>query len=158
MMKVFFLGLCLACLSFAADGPLPEYILGEYKYESSENYDEFLTDLGLNWFTRQIIQSVNPRITISQGGGKIKLTLGSSLFSSTSEFELGVPFMEKDPRGGNVPAIATFAGNSLKKVLTPTEDPAYTEIRTFTENGKRMTVTLSVVGSPITATRYFQKV
>ncbi len=34
------------------------------------------------------------------------------------------------------------AGNSLKKVLTPTEDPAYTEIRTFTENGKRMTVTL----------------
>jgi len=36
----------LACLSFAADGPLPEYILGEYKYESSENYDEFLTDLG----------------------------------------------------------------------------------------------------------------
>ena len=36
----------LTCLSLAADGPLPEYVIGEYKYESSENYEEFLTDLG----------------------------------------------------------------------------------------------------------------
>ena len=33
---------------------LPEYMLGEYVLETSEGFDDYMWQLGVNWFTRKV--------------------------------------------------------------------------------------------------------
>ena len=48
----------LACLSTSALAQtptlLPEYMLGEYVLETSEGFDDYMWQLGVNWFTRKV--------------------------------------------------------------------------------------------------------
>ena len=32
---------------------LPEFMLGEFKMETSEGFEDFLYEIGVNWFTRK---------------------------------------------------------------------------------------------------------
>ena len=48
--------LCLALLAAAAQaaGPLPQYMVGKYVLETSEGFDNYMWELGVNWFTRKV--------------------------------------------------------------------------------------------------------
>ena len=43
--------LLLPSLAFAAQ--LPEHMLGQYQLETSEGFTAFMSEIGVNWFTRQ---------------------------------------------------------------------------------------------------------
>jgi hypothetical protein len=44
--------------------------IGTWDYESSENFDEFLKDMGLNFMLRKMAASAKPKVTISRNGEK----------------------------------------------------------------------------------------
>ena len=39
----------------AQTGPLQPYMLGEFQLETSEGFEDFMYQLGVNWFTRKVV-------------------------------------------------------------------------------------------------------
>ena len=48
------LSLLLAVTSVHCSGPLPEYMVGEYVLETSEGFNNYMYEVGVNWFTRKV--------------------------------------------------------------------------------------------------------
>ena len=36
------------------NGPLPNYMIGEYVLETSEGFDNYMYEIGVSWFTRKV--------------------------------------------------------------------------------------------------------
>ena len=39
-------------------GPLPNYMLGEFQLETSQGFEDFMYELGVNWFTRKVVNLI----------------------------------------------------------------------------------------------------
>jgi len=91
-------------------------VLGKYQLETSEGFSNFMSEIGVNWFTRQIACALYPTATNKNLGGDTVGIDTSSTFKSTSiQFEFGVPFLETTGDGTEVRTTATLSGDSLIK-------------------------------------------
>merc|ERR1719422_1057251 len=96
--------------------PLPQYMLGEFQLETSEGFSDYMYEIGVNWFTRQIACTLYPTAKNSiTPDGRIKINTWSTFKSTSIEFEFGVPFDETTGDGTEVRTTATLSGNSLIK-------------------------------------------
>ena len=112
---------------------LPANMLGKYQLETSEGFSNFMSEIGVNWFTRQvtfylfsphcivilktqIACALYPTATNKNLGGDTVGIDTSSTFKSTSiQFEFGVPFVETTGDGTEVRTTASLSGNSIIK-------------------------------------------
>merc|ERR1711981_1371815 len=140
---------------------LPAQWLGKYQLETSEGFTAFMTEIGVNWFTRQIACALYPTATNKNLGGNTVGIDTSSPFKSTSiKFEFGVPFVETTGDGTEVRTTATLSGNSLikdQKALKPS-GVSRIETRNFRQNGQIMELVHTIPGKgKIRSVRVYKK-
>merc|ERR1712233_161896 len=140
---------------------LPAQWLGKYQLETSEGFSDFMSEIGVNWFTRQIACALYPTATNKNLGGNTVGIDTSSTFKSTSiQFEFGVPFLETTGDGTEVRTTATLTSNTLvkdQKAVKP-NGVSRIETRVFKQNGQIMELIHTIPGkSGIRSVRVYKK-
>lgn len=69
-------------------------LVGTWDLESSENWDEYMKELGVGFVTRKAAATIKPTLTITNDGTKWTLKLTSTLKNSETSFEENVEFDE----------------------------------------------------------------
>ena len=86
---------------------------GKYKRVKEENYDAFLSKVGVSFVLRKAATASTPSMEITDlGGGKWKIVTSTTLKSMTVEFEMGKPYDETAADGREVTTTATQDGNT----------------------------------------------
>merc|ERR1711992_480225 len=121
------IALSLAISAIAAQAPLPNYMLGDFQLETSEGFEDYMYEIGVNWFTRKIACTLYPTARNSiTPDGKIKINTWSTFKSSELIYQLNTPFQE------------TTADGSLDSI----------ETREFTPDGQFMTLIHTMPNNP----------
>merc|ERR1712241_914156 len=145
------LSLSLAISAIAAQAPLPNYMLGDFQLETSEGFENYMYEIGVNWFTRKIACTLYPTARNSiTPEGKIKINPWSTFKSSELIFELNTPFQETTADGRDVTTTALLYGNKLVKDQRNTADRSLDSIETreFTPDGQFMTLIHTMPNNP----------
>jgi len=155
-MKLVYL-LLLPCLASAA---LPPYMLGKYQLETSQGFDDFMYEVGVNWFTRKIACALYPTAKNTQIGERIKINTSSTFKNSEVEFELGVPFTEHTADGRTVITTASLVGDSIIKKQDGQNGAVSTvETREFREGGRKMALIHIIPNKPsIRSIRIYKRI
>ncbi|KAI4565874.1 hypothetical protein MJG53_009550 [Ovis ammon polii x Ovis aries] len=68
--------------------------LGTWKLVSSENFDEYMKELGVSVAVQNLAGSAKPRIIISADGDKVSIKTESTFKNSEISFKIGEEFDE----------------------------------------------------------------
>ncbi|XP_053517122.1 fatty acid-binding protein 9-like isoform X1 [Artibeus jamaicensis] len=93
-----------------------EPFLGTWKLESSENFEEYLGQLGVPVTIRHLAALEKPKISISTNGDKVSIKTESSFKNVEISFKLGEEFDETTADNRKVKSIITLDGDSLVHV------------------------------------------
>ena len=141
---------------------IPDIMVGDFQMETSEGFDEFMYEMGVNIFTRKIGNSLYPLQQIRQKDGEITLETLTSFKNTKIVFKLGAAFEEYTADGRYTQTVATVEDNKLIKMQTPDPSTGYhttKEVREFKEEGKVMVLHLSIPAKPeIVCTRFYRRV
>jgi len=147
---------------------LPEYMLGNFKMESSTGFNDAMWELGVDWFTRQIANGLYPLHKNRQNTetGEISIDTETTLKSSYTKFFLNVPWEEYTLDKRTTTTVAKLEGNKLIKDQVPAASTGYhttREVREFKdEDGdgvyETMVYTLTIAGHPeATSVRIYKR-
>ncbi|KAG5681925.1 hypothetical protein PVAND_011328 [Polypedilum vanderplanki] len=125
----------------------------KYKLDRSENFDEFLKELGVNYLIRKMANSTTSTVEL------VKLDDETYSFNTTStfrsqelKFKLNEEFTEKRMDGAEVKSTITFEGN--KMIQRQKGDKEIVLERVFTQDELILTCTVNNV----VAKRWFKAV
>merc|ERR1711981_403668 len=92
--------------------------LGKYDRTVAEKYDEFLSELGVNFLLRKAATVSSPVFEVTYDAGSEEWLFKTSTTLKTMElkFKLGVEFEEKTPDGREVTAIVTKEGDTFVSI------------------------------------------
>uniref|UniRef100_A0A8C2MQR3 Fatty acid binding protein 9, testis n=1 Tax=Cricetulus griseus TaxID=10029 RepID=A0A8C2MQR3_CRIGR len=71
-----------------------EPFLGTWKLVSSENFEDYMKELGVDFAARDAAGSVKPSVNISLNGEKVNIQTESSFMNTVISFKLGEEFDE----------------------------------------------------------------
>ena len=91
---------------------LPANMLGKYQLETSEGFSDFMSEIGVNWFTRQVtFYLISPHCIVTKtqiacalyptatnknlGGDTVGIDTSSTFKSTSIDFEFGVPSLRR---------------------------------------------------------------
>merc|ERR1712024_105114 len=141
----------LAAAAQAPSAPLPNYMLGDFQLETSKGFDNYMYEIGVNWFTRKIARTLYPTARNSiTPDGKIKINTWSTFKSSELILQLNKPFQETTADGREVTTTALLYGNKLVKDQKNTADRSLDSIETreFTPDGQFVTLIHTMPNNP----------
>ena len=139
---------------------LPATMIGDFQMESSEGFDEFMYEMGVNVFTRKIANQLYPLQQIRQDPADELITIETlTTFKNIKiEFKLGEMWEEYTADGRYTQTTATVEGDSLVKFQVLGQHTTY-EIREFKEDGKEMVLHLVIPAKPeIICKRVYRRV
>nr|XP_014706495.1 fatty acid-binding protein 9-like [Equus asinus] len=90
-----------------------EPFLGTWKLVSSENFEEYMKQLGVSDTLRNLAGLAKPRIIISADGAMVNIKTESSLKNTEISFKLGEQFDETTADNRKVKSIITLHGGSM---------------------------------------------
>ncbi|XP_001489454.1 fatty acid-binding protein 9 [Equus caballus] len=90
-----------------------EPFLGTWKLVSSENFEEYMKQLGVSDTLRNLAGLAKPRIIISADGAVVNIKTESSLKNTEISFKLGEQFDETTADNRKVKSIITLHGGSM---------------------------------------------
>ncbi|CAD7671861.1 fatty acid-binding protein 9-like [Vulpes vulpes] len=90
-----------------------EPFLGTWKLVSSENFEEYLKQLGMNAAARNLAGLAKPRISISANGDEVNIKTESSFKNTEISFKLGEEFEETTADNRKVKSIITLTSGSM---------------------------------------------
>ena len=93
---------------------MADAMVGTWKFESSDNFDNYLKEIGVNWANRQGANLTKPTLKIAIDGDHVVIKQESSLGNVKSEFDIGVEFDEKTPDGRKCKSKATWQNDDDK--------------------------------------------
>ncbi|XP_071790941.1 fatty acid-binding protein, liver-like [Asterias amurensis] len=128
---------------------------GKYKLDKSENFDEFMTAMGVNFMLRKVGNSTKPVVTMSTEDGKVFNFLSESTFKNVKlQFTLGEEYSDTTPDGRKTKNIINMVDNKLVQTEKPADGKGkeVTYIREITESGD-MKLTCKI--DDIVATRMY---
>merc|ERR1712217_202352 len=141
---------------------VPEKMLGSFQMETSEGFDEFMYELGVNMFTRKIANNLYPLQEIRMEDDQMCIDTFTSFKNTKTKFPLGTAWEEYTADGRTTQTITTIEGNSIIKVQTPDAATGYhttREEREFSEDGTTMTLRLIIPAKPeIVCARVYKRV
>ncbi|XP_018799053.1 PREDICTED: probable fatty acid-binding protein [Bactrocera latifrons] len=117
----------------------------KYKLEKSENFDEYMKELGVGMVMRKMGNSVSPTVELKKDGETYTFTTTSTFKTSSINFKLGEEFDEETLDGRKVKSVITLEGNKL--VQEQKGDKPSTIIREFTDSELVTTLTINGVKS-----------
>ncbi|XP_003782574.1 fatty acid-binding protein 9 [Otolemur garnettii] len=90
-----------------------EPFLGTWKLVSSENFEEYLKELGVDAATRKLAMSMKPTIKISVNGETVNIKIESSLKNTEISFKPGEEFDETTPDNRKVKSTITLDNGTM---------------------------------------------
>ncbi|XP_010950047.1 fatty acid-binding protein 9 [Camelus dromedarius] len=90
-----------------------EHFLGTWKLVSSENFEEYLKQLGMSVTDQNLAGLAKPRITISADKEKVNIKTESSFKNFEISFKLGEEFDETTADNRKVKSIVKLDGGSM---------------------------------------------
>ncbi|KAL3082119.1 hypothetical protein niasHS_005280 [Heterodera schachtii] len=106
-----------------------EKFVGKWNLESSENFDDFLKEIGVSYLTRKAGACIKPVLEFEVNGNKWKMTSTSTFITISWEFELGQEKEVKTADGRVVKTTFTFVDGKLienqKKTKAEEKDSYY---------------------------------
>ena len=131
---------------------------GKFQRFASENYDELLKALNLNFLLRKAATASPPVMEVTEEGGVWTIKTSTVLRSMELKFKVGEPFNEVTPDGRNVDSIVTIDGNKFICVQTAKKEgeKSTKSTREFTKEG--CTYTIEVTGTDVVSTQLFKRV
>ncbi|XP_050719262.1 sodium/calcium exchanger regulatory protein 1-like [Eriocheir sinensis] len=88
-------------------------IVGKYKMESSENFDEFMKALGVGLVMRKMGNAATPTVEITEEDGTYSMKTITTFKTTEIKFKLGEEFEETTADGRNVKSTITIEGNKM---------------------------------------------
>ena len=130
---------------------------GTYQRTSADNYEEFLSALGLNMLLRKAATASTPVMTVSEEDGQWKIETATMLKSIELKFKLGQEFEETTPDGRVVKAIVTKEGDKLITVQTAKKEgeKSTKSVREFFDD--KCVMTLEITGTDVACTQTFKR-
>ncbi|TMW50136.1 hypothetical protein DOY81_004761 [Sarcophaga bullata] len=117
----------------------------KYKLDKSENFDEYMKELGVGMVLRKMGNSVTPTVELKKDGDVYTFTTSSTFKTSSITFKLGEEFDEETLDGRKVKSVCTMDGNKL--VQEQKGDKPSTIVREFTDSELITTLTIGDVKS-----------
>ncbi|OQR70003.1 fatty acid-binding protein [Tropilaelaps mercedesae] len=105
---------------------MADALIGTWKLESSENFDELLKELNVNIMLRKLATSAKPNVEISKNGDEWTLRTVSTMKTTEIKFKIGEEFEEVKADGTKGKSTFTIEGNKLKQVSDNKGKPYYT--------------------------------
>jgi len=124
----------------------------KYKLENSENFDEYMKEIGVGLVLRKMGNTVSPTVELVKEGDEYTFNTTSTFKSSSIKFKEGEEFDEETLDGRKVKSVITFDGN--KMIQDQKGDKPHQIIREFGADDLTATMTLN----NITCTRYYKAV
>ncbi|XP_073819318.1 fatty acid binding protein [Musca autumnalis] len=112
----------------------------KYKLDKSENFDEYMKELGVGMVLRKMGNTVTPTVELKKEGDVYTFTTTSTFKTSSISFKLGEEFDEETLDGRKVKSICTMEGNTLTQEQKG--DKPSTIVREFSDS--EMTTTLTI--------------
>ncbi|KRY37637.1 Fatty acid-binding -like protein 6 [Trichinella spiralis] len=95
---------------------MAEKFIGKYRFVSSENFDEFMKALGVNYLLRKIANAASPVVEFSLDRDVWTLRNVSTFRTLEISFRLGEEVDEVTPDGRHVKTVFTYENGELKQV------------------------------------------
>ncbi|KAJ2965693.1 hypothetical protein NQ176_g10492 [Zarea fungicola] len=133
---------------------MQDIVVGKYRLSKSENFDNFLSEIGLGYIKRKLAQSTNPEITITRDGDKYTMITSSALSTTQITFALGEEFKEDRQDGVSVTSLVTADGNTWTQTQKPGDGKDLLIVREFTDSELKVTSTINGV----TANRVYERI
>ncbi|XP_060099568.1 fatty acid-binding protein 5-like isoform X2 [Heteronotia binoei] len=112
--------------------PNPEVFLGKWSLESSEGFDDYMKELGVNLAMRKMGSMAKPDVIISKDGDTLRVKTESTFKTSEFCFKLNEKFNEE-----------TIDGRKTETIITLGDDNVLTQVQKW--DGKETTITRKVV-------------
>ncbi|KAK7803613.1 hypothetical protein U0070_014297 [Myodes glareolus] len=93
-----------------------EPFLGTWKLVSSENFEDYMRELGVDFAARNVAGLAKPTVNISLNGEKVSIQTESSFQNTEISFKLGEQFDETTADSRQVKSIITLEGGSMIQV------------------------------------------
>ncbi|XP_040851397.1 fatty acid-binding protein 9 isoform X3 [Ochotona curzoniae] len=90
-----------------------EPFLGTWKLVSSENFEDYMKELGVSTAARNTAGLVKPSVSISVSGETVSIRTESPFKNTEISFKLGVEFDETTADDRKVKSIVTLDGGSM---------------------------------------------
>jgi len=130
-------------------------LIGKWNLTESENFDEFLKEMGVGMTWRKLASSSKPTVTITNEGDNWSLKTSTLLKNSEIKFEIGKEFTEHRIDGENVKTVVNVDGDKLvQKQFGATEGASEVHITRWVE-GDMLCVKCQI--NEIISTRKYKK-
>ncbi|KAL0818406.1 hypothetical protein ABMA28_008878 [Loxostege sticticalis] len=129
-----------------------EFVGKKYKMVSSENFDEFMKQLGVGLITRKAANAVTPTVELRQEGDTYNLVTSSTFKTTEMKFKPGEEFDEERADGAKVKSVCTFEGNTLKQIQKAPDGLEVSYIREFSPEEMKAVMT----AKDVTCTRVYK--
>ncbi|KAI6185353.1 FABP domain-containing protein [Aphelenchoides besseyi] len=134
---------------------MAEQFVGKWNLVESEGFDEYMKEIGINFLTRKMANSLKPQLDIQVNGDHWKITSASTFKTTVLEFDLNKTFDETTPDGRTLKSTFKFENGKLiqdqKKIKDSDKDSVFER---YIDNGK-LVVTCESNG--VKAKRVYQR-
>lgn len=87
----------------------------KYSLAESNNFDEYMKELGVGYFAREIGNAALPSIELKKDGDEYTLITNTGYHRDLRKFKSGEPFIDTDLGGCEVQSVITVDGNKLTR-------------------------------------------
>ncbi|XP_055288484.1 fatty acid-binding protein, adipocyte [Moschus berezovskii] len=126
--------------------------VGTWKLVSSENFDDYMKEVGVGFATRKVAGMAKPTLIISVNGDVVTIKSESTFKNTEISFKLGQEFDEVTPDDRKVKSTVNLDGGALVQVQN--WDGKSTTIKRKLVDDK---LVLECVMNGVTATRVYEK-
>ncbi|XP_061786886.1 fatty acid-binding protein, heart [Nerophis lumbriciformis] len=131
---------------------MAQTFVGTWNLKSSENFDEYMKQLGVGFATRTVGNMTKPTTIISVEGDKVTVKTQSTIKNTELSFKLGEDFEETTADDRKVKSIVTIDGGKMVHIQRwdGKETSLVREV-----NGNALTLTLTM--GDVVCTRSYEK-
>ncbi|KAL5015929.1 hypothetical protein ScPMuIL_005518 [Solemya velum] len=131
-----------------------QHFAGKWSLEKSENFEDFLKEVGVNFFLRKLAARGTPVQTITVDEDKIGIATATAFHTQSDAFKLGQEF-EEERQGMKMKVLPKWEDNKLIMEKFPIDSPVKPH-KVFREKvGETMLMTIEI--GNVICKRWFKK-
>ncbi|XP_062588342.1 fatty acid-binding protein homolog 1-like [Saccostrea cucullata] len=137
---------------------IKEKFVGVWKLDRSENFQEFLNEVGVGLPLRKMASLAKPEMTISiESNNKIKIVMKTGFFTQEDCFNLNEEFL-KEMQKTVMKATATYEDGVLKMINTPVDPTSKIKEQIVHKERVGDEIVLTMYVGNVVCKRYMKKI